>query len=165
MAFSASLWAGGDETIGPFNSHTNLIFRHVLTNTGNAYNPNSGTELRKVDTEVLFCLLSVWQNNSWFSILNDWNKCPTGVFTAPVSGVYHFGAHGHVTGAVLLKNTEHTSTAFERQAEGYGTSSQGAMLLLEVGDVVFLRLWHNTKIFDNRNHHTTFSGHLLFTTL
>ncbi|XP_067348793.1 complement C1q-like protein 2 [Channa argus] len=133
VAFSASLVAEGDITLGPFATHMPLIFRRVVTNVGQAYNPNSG------------------------------------VFTAPVRGVYqfewHIGVHGdgsHATGAVLVKNAELIFIAYENQSSHYGTSSQGASLLLEAGDVVVLRLWQGTKIFDNQSHHTTFSGHLLF---
>uniref|UniRef100_A0A3Q2C898 C1q domain-containing protein n=1 Tax=Cyprinodon variegatus TaxID=28743 RepID=A0A3Q2C898_CYPVA len=134
VAFSASLLASGTETLGPFNSHVPLIFRHVVTNIGNAYNPN------------------------------------TGFFIAPLRGAYHFefyvadyGHSSHPSGAVLVKNGEHIFIAYEHQVNGFGSSANGVTLLLETGDVVFLRQWHNTRIFDNPNHHTTFSGHLLFT--
>ncbi|XP_056254281.1 complement C1q-like protein 2 isoform X2 [Seriola aureovittata] len=113
VAFSASLVSEGSQTIGPFNTHTTLIFKHVLTNIGSAYDPN------------------------------------TGMFTAPVRGVYHFewhiGVHGSTTAAVLVKNTNHIFAASEHQSSHYGSTSQGAELLLEAGDVVFVRLWKSTK--------------------
>ncbi|XP_076597577.1 uncharacterized protein LOC143327223 [Chaetodon auriga] len=42
VAFSASLLASGSGHVGPFNIHTPLVFGHVVSNIGNAYNPNTG---------------------------------------------------------------------------------------------------------------------------
>uniref|UniRef100_A0A8C6UP40 C1q domain-containing protein n=1 Tax=Neogobius melanostomus TaxID=47308 RepID=A0A8C6UP40_9GOBI len=132
VAFSASLLASGAGTLGPFNAHTTLVFKHVVSNIGNAYNPN------------------------------------TGFFTAPVRGAYHFEfyifVHGgsHSSAVWLVKNGEHIFMAYEHQTNGAGTSANGATLLLETGDVVFLRLAQNNVIRDSQNHHSTFSGHLLF---
>ncbi|XP_061592836.1 complement C1q-like protein 2 [Cololabis saira] len=134
VAFSASLVVSGSETIGPFNAHTNLIFRNVVTNVGNAYNPN------------------------------------TGFFTAPVRAAYHFefylhgnGHPSYGTGAVLVKNGDHVLISHERQTSGSVNPAHGVTLLLEVGDVVFLRQWINSRIYDDHYHYTTFSGQLLFT--
>uniref|UniRef100_A0A3P8P0H3 C1q domain-containing protein n=1 Tax=Astatotilapia calliptera TaxID=8154 RepID=A0A3P8P0H3_ASTCA len=118
VAFSASLLAEGGGITGPFNTHTTLVFKHLVTNIGNAYNPHTGNK-----TEY------------------------------PVYGV----------AVVLFKNGERIFSAWERQASHFGTASNGASLRLETGDQVFLRLWVNFKIYDNHFHHSTFSGHLLFT--
>ncbi|XP_062376318.1 complement C1q-like protein 2 [Sardina pilchardus] len=133
VSFSASLLASGSGNTGPFSVATPLVYRHIFTNVGNAYNPN------------------------------------TGVFTAPVRGVYNFVlfvyGYGHAsapTAVSLHKNGEHVVLAYSRHTSGYEEGSNGASLLLEVGDVVYVKLWPNSWVHDNQNHHTTFSGHLLF---
>uniref|UniRef100_A0A8C6WVQ1 C1q domain-containing protein n=1 Tax=Neogobius melanostomus TaxID=47308 RepID=A0A8C6WVQ1_9GOBI len=132
VAFSASLLESGSGTLGPINARTTLVFKHVVSNIGKAYSPH------------------------------------TGIFTAPVRGAYHFefyivafgGSHSSAVG--LVKNGEHIFVAGEHQTNGWGTAANGVTLLLEAGDVVFLRLWKNRVIHDNENHHSSFSGHLLF---
>ncbi|XP_026214321.1 complement C1q-like protein 4 [Anabas testudineus] len=92
-----------------------------------------------------------------------------GVFTAPVRGVYHFDWHIaqyanalHATGVDLMKSSDRVFMAYEQNTFGFGSSSNGVNLFLEVGESVYLRLWKSTTLFDNQSHHTTFSGHLLF---
>ncbi|XP_028323099.1 probable basic-leucine zipper transcription factor Q isoform X1 [Gouania willdenowi] len=134
VAFSTSLLASGSGYTGPFNTDTNLIFRHVFENIGNAYNPH------------------------------------TGLFTAPVRGVYHFefyihgsGGSSQLSSAALVKNGQKICSAYENQTSSGHSASNGVTLLLEVGDVVFVRLLANSKLYDNSNNHNTFSGHMLFT--
>ncbi|XP_039474492.1 complement C1q tumor necrosis factor-related protein 3-like [Oreochromis aureus] len=132
VAFSASLLDHGNGHTGPFNTQITLIFKHVVTNIGNAYNPQ------------------------------------TGIFTAPVRGVYHFDwslyEHGNIAaGVVLFRNGENIFIVYEHQPTGGVTASNAASLLLEVGDQVSVRLWANSRVYDSENHHTTFSGHLIFT--
>ncbi|XP_067248589.1 cerebellin-2-like isoform X2 [Chanodichthys erythropterus] len=132
IAFSTSLLQSGSGDVGPFTSDITLIYRNVFTNIGNAYNPI------------------------------------TGIFTAPVKGVYVFTfsvyAHGqsNAASAYLMKNEKHAIVAFAQQNQGALNSSKGVVLVLEVGDVVYVRLRPNGKIQDNGNNHNTFSGYILF---
>ena len=91
------------------------------------------------------------------------------MFTAPVRGVYYirFTANAPADfpmSAVLYKNSlEVLLIAHEQQSgEGSDTASNGAALQLEAGDRLSMQLWHETQIWDNSNHHSTFSGFLLF---
>uniref|UniRef100_A0A8C5G2Z1 C1q domain-containing protein n=1 Tax=Gouania willdenowi TaxID=441366 RepID=A0A8C5G2Z1_GOUWI len=93
----------------------------------------------------------------------------TGEFTAPIRGVYYIrftaNAPTHFPmSAVLYKNDASIQLIVHEQSSGEGsdTASNGATLLLEQGDRLSLQLWHNTQIWDNSNHHSTFSGFLLF---
>ncbi|XP_077432998.1 complement C1q tumor necrosis factor-related protein 4-like [Vanacampus margaritifer] len=132
VAFAASL--GGNGLQKTTSGMQKLLFKDVLTNIGEAYNPD------------------------------------TGDFTAPVRGVYYirFTANAPTNfpmSAVLYKNNGRVQLIAHEQPSGEGsdTASNGATLLLEKGDKLSLNLWHNTQVWDNSNHHTTFSGFLLFT--
>ncbi|XP_042371717.1 complement C1q-like protein 4, partial [Plectropomus leopardus] len=110
-----------------------LIYKTVLTNIGQAYNSE------------------------------------TGEFTAPTRGVYYirFTANAPTDfdmSAVLYKNGAQVMLITHEQLSGEGsdTASNGAALQLEAGDKLSLQLWQNTQIWDNSNHHSTFSGFLLF---
>ncbi|XP_051553340.1 cerebellin-1-like [Myxocyprinus asiaticus] len=93
----------------------------------------------------------------------------TGIFTAPMRGVYVFRvfskAYGNRDKAVvagLFKNDQHVFSTYARQEGGFISSSNGVSLLLEKGDRVYVNLYSGHWIFDNEHHHSTFSGHLLF---
>ncbi|XP_048063384.1 complement C1q-like protein 4 [Megalobrama amblycephala] len=133
VAFSASLMKSGGGFIGPFTTDFTLTYRNVITNVGNAYNPI------------------------------------TGVFIAPLKGVYMFriSIYSHPSKSIssaasIMKNGKQVVTAYAHQPQGVVNSSNGAMLILEVGDVVYVKLWSGRRIHDNGNNHNTFSGYILF---
>uniref|UniRef100_A0A672FFT2 C1q domain-containing protein n=1 Tax=Salarias fasciatus TaxID=181472 RepID=A0A672FFT2_SALFA len=124
---------GGNGLTKTTSGNQNLIYKDVLTNVGGAYNAE------------------------------------TGIFTAPIRGVYYirFTANGPTDfpmSAVLYKNSDSIQLIVHEQPSGEGsdTASNGAALMLEAGDTLSLQLWHNTQIWDNSNHHSTFSGFLLY---
>uniref|UniRef100_A0A668A419 C1q domain-containing protein n=1 Tax=Myripristis murdjan TaxID=586833 RepID=A0A668A419_9TELE len=124
---------GGNGLQKTTTGNKNLIYKDVLTNVGGAYNSQ------------------------------------TGEFTAPVRGVYYirFTANSPTDfpmSAVLYKNGAEIQLIAHEQPSGEGsdTASNGAALLLEEGDKLKMVLWLNTQIWDNSNHHSTFSGFLLF---
>uniref|UniRef100_A0A8C6UAZ2 C1q domain-containing protein n=1 Tax=Neogobius melanostomus TaxID=47308 RepID=A0A8C6UAZ2_9GOBI len=132
VAFSTALLESGSQTFGPHDAETTIVYKHVASNIGNAYNPQ------------------------------------TGIFIAPVKGVYHFEiyalSNGNSAGeAYLKKNGVGIFMAHESQSSGRGTAGNAVTLLLEQRDVVYVTLPANRQLFDNANHHNTFSGHLLFT--
>uniref|UniRef100_A0A671R6S1 C1q domain-containing protein n=1 Tax=Sinocyclocheilus anshuiensis TaxID=1608454 RepID=A0A671R6S1_9TELE len=93
----------------------------------------------------------------------------TGIFTAPVRGAYAFRVFSKAFGsperdvtAGLFKNDQHIISTHGHQASGFISSSNGVSLLLEEGDQMKVNLYPGQWIFDNGEHHSTFSGHLLF---
>uniref|UniRef100_A0A3Q3BP14 C1q domain-containing protein n=1 Tax=Kryptolebias marmoratus TaxID=37003 RepID=A0A3Q3BP14_KRYMA len=92
----------------------------------------------------------------------------TGIFTAPVKGVYYFSFSGHNVstkpmGLRLMKNGEQMVTVYNHPSgDRYETASNGMTLQLEPGDQIYMRLRQNTWIFNNPNDHSTFVGFLLF---
>uniref|UniRef100_A0AAY3ZWR6 C1q domain-containing protein n=1 Tax=Denticeps clupeoides TaxID=299321 RepID=A0AAY3ZWR6_9TELE len=92
----------------------------------------------------------------------------TGIFKAPVSGVYSFNFHiyGYSTtaaGVSLFKNDERIATAYDHPSkDSTDTASNSALLQLGVGDTVSIRLWADHVIYKSTNNHNTFSGFLVF---
>lgn len=132
VSFSATLLTGGSQSIGPAGDLP-LVFKNIITNIGGAY------------------------------------SAYTGVFRAPIRGAYWFSLNvyglGHQsihTAASLLKNGGHVVIVYCHQPQYGGSCSNGASLLLEVGDEVFVRLHPGGWVRDLPQHPTTFSGHLLF---
>ncbi|XP_060782956.1 cerebellin-1-like [Neoarius graeffei] len=94
----------------------------------------------------------------------------TGVFTAPLKGVYVFrvfskgiGSSAQSSTSGLFLNGKHVFSTHAHQSAGFYSSSNGASLPLEKGNTVDVRLYGGSWIFDNgEHHHSSFSGHLLF---
>ncbi|XP_035000510.2 complement C1q-like protein 4 [Hippoglossus stenolepis] len=99
----------------------------------------------------------------------------TGLFTAPVKGVYVFRfticgymKEGVTMGVRLIHNEK--SIVYNLQTwshERYGFEhlqylSNAVILELNVGDEIHLVLPENETVYDNYNSHSTFSGFLLF---
>ncbi|XP_048058455.1 heavy metal-binding protein HIP-like isoform X4 [Megalobrama amblycephala] len=92
----------------------------------------------------------------------------TGIFTAPLKGAYMFRVtiygHGGTAATVsIFKNGEQVVVAHDVQAQDRLNSSNGVVLVLDVGDVVYVRLWPKTRIYGiSHENLNTFSGFLLF---
>ncbi|KAI2660028.1 Caprin-2 [Labeo rohita] len=132
IAFSASLMQSGSGHVGPFTTDITVTYKNVYTNVGNAYNPI------------------------------------TGIFTAPLKGAYWFSfsiysiTNSYPSSASIMKNEQRVVTGYSYQSHGALNSSKGVVLILEVGDVVYVSLWSGRRIYDETNNLNTFSGYLLF---
>ncbi|XP_033964988.1 complement C1q-like protein 2 [Pseudochaenichthys georgianus] len=91
----------------------------------------------------------------------------TGVFTAPVRGAYYFrftamnNKHGENMAVNLYRNSQriiHNS----KQNDGNTFLSNAAVLRLNQGDEVYMRLHEDCGLFENDDTYNTFSGFLLF---
>ncbi|KAG7467428.1 hypothetical protein MATL_G00153610 [Megalops atlanticus] len=114
------------------------------------------------NTEITLVYKRVFTN-----IGNAYNPT-TGIFTAPVKGVYYFSmnCYAHSSkdrGSSLTKNGERIVSAYATHSQStWDTGSNRAALQLEVGDQVYVVMWADTHIHDHPNGHSTFSGFLLF---
>ncbi|RXN32650.1 H-2 class II histocompatibility E-S beta chain-like protein [Labeo rohita] len=95
-------------------------------------------------------------------MIYDWS-----VFRAPLKGAYMFKItvfdHGNPhnpTSACIMKNGQAVAVAYAHQSHGGVSTSNRVVSILEVGDVVFVRLRSNSRIYNNILN--TFSGYLLF---
>ncbi|XP_041635211.1 complement C1q-like protein 2 [Cheilinus undulatus] len=100
------------------------------------------------------------------NIGNAYNST-TGIFTAPVAGVYYFTFFYHAGGEhqvflALYKNSQMIvdSTDHASSADTADNGGNAVILQLQQGDQMFMRMEPNTHIWGN-NHVTTFSGYLI----
>ncbi|XP_036939948.1 complement C1q-like protein 2 isoform X1 [Acanthopagrus latus] len=171
---------GGDVTGSRTNSQLVVILRELeakLRNTekqledlrgevrGNrvAFGASLGIDgnIGPFNTEITLVYKNVFSNSGSYNP-------GTGIFTAPVRGVYYFSFSGHNISTrsmwlFLMKNGE-TMIHIANHPAGnrHETATNGMTLQLDVGDQVYVRLQRNTWIFDNGNKHGTFIGYLLF---
>ncbi|XP_033495025.2 uncharacterized protein LOC117264841 isoform X1 [Epinephelus lanceolatus] len=91
----------------------------------------------------------------------------TGIFTAPVKGVYYFRftAFNNKNGEWAAVNLYHNSQRILHNSElatGHTFISNALILQLEQGSVVSMRLQVNCGLYDDSSSLNTFSGFLLF---
>ncbi|XP_042562744.1 complement C1q-like protein 3 [Clupea harengus] len=92
----------------------------------------------------------------------------TGMFTAPVKGVYFFtfvifNPWKNATGAKLMKNGEMVVSASDNPPgeDTEDTTSNSVTLLLEPSDTVYMQMFANRAVYTDGNRRNTFSGFLL----
>ncbi|XDV25674.1 hypothetical protein PO909_029552 [Leuciscus waleckii] len=112
-------------------------------------------------TEITLTYKKVFTN-----IGNAYNPI-TGIFTAPLKGAYMFRVSIHGNGETpatvgIVKNGEHMVIAHDDQAQAAKNSSNGVVLLLKVGDVVYVRLRPKARVAETHDNYNSFSGFLLF---
>ncbi|XP_032439972.1 collagen alpha-1(VIII) chain-like [Xiphophorus hellerii] len=111
------------------------------------------------DTTVIYRKLII-------NVGNAYNQ-HTGIFVAPVPGIYYFTFFYHAGGSQvaslsLMKNNEKVVITYDHKTSQDGADNGGnaAFLQLQQGDQVYVRMHANSHIWQN-NYITTFSGVLL----
>ncbi|KAG8002561.1 Complement C1q-like protein 3 [Nibea albiflora] len=133
LAFSVSLLASGEGNTE--KDDVQLIYRNIITNTGNHYNPNTGSYFTAPVKGIYYFR-----------------------FTGHIAHSEHFSMR-----MGLFKNSDRIVTSGDRatsSTDPEDNSSNGVVVQLEVGDVVSVQL--SGQIWDDQYHRSTFSGFLLF---
>ncbi|XP_074481296.1 complement C1q-like protein 2 [Sebastes fasciatus] len=120
---------------GPFEHDTPLQYQRILSNIGSGYNP------------------------------------ATGIFTAMVRGMYYFSYtmynnnSGQPNSVVsLMMNSQKMVSTWDTVGDvGHDSATNAAVVQLEAGDSVFVKIYANRVLYDDGNYYNTFSGFLLFT--
>nr|QJW70305.1 cerebellin 11 [Dicentrarchus labrax] len=101
-------------------------------------------------------------NKVFTNIGNAYNS-KTGLFTAPLNGVYHFsfmtsGYSCYTSGAILVKNGHYQVSTWEfKGLDASDTTSNTVILELKAKETVNIILWRGGKI-----HSSVFTGFLIF---
>ncbi|XP_032439971.1 caprin-2-like [Xiphophorus hellerii] len=111
------------------------------------------------DTTIIYRKLII-------NVGNAYNQ-HTGIFSAPVPGIYYFTFFYHAAGTQvvnlsLMKNNEIVVTTYDHKTSQDGADNGGnaAFLQLQQGDHVYVRMYANSHVWQT-DHITTFSGVLL----
>uniref|UniRef100_A0A3B5R0E8 Cerebellin-1-like n=1 Tax=Xiphophorus maculatus TaxID=8083 RepID=A0A3B5R0E8_XIPMA len=111
------------------------------------------------DTTIIYRRLII-------NVGNAYNQ-HTGIFAAPVPGIYYFTFFYHAAGTQvvnlsLMKNNEIVVTTYDHKTSHDGADNGGnaAFLQLQQGDHVYVRMYANSHIWQT-DYITTFSGVLL----
>ncbi|XP_041635214.1 complement C1q-like protein 4 [Cheilinus undulatus] len=102
-----------------------------------------------------------------FTNIGNAYSSATGIFTAPVAGVYYFTFFYHAGGEhrsflALYKNSQKIvdSSDHPSSADGADNGGNAVILQLQQGDQVFMQMEQNTHVWGN-SYVTTFSGYLI----
>ncbi|XP_073330702.1 complement C1q-like protein 4 isoform X2 [Pagrus major] len=100
--------------------------------------------------------------NKVFTNIGDAYSSCTGIFTAPVAGVYHFTLFYHAGGNQqsilwLYKNSEMIVRTSDHKSASADNGGNAVVLQLQKGDQVYVRMEANCHVWAAENN-TTFSG-------
>ncbi|XP_076609364.1 complement C1q-like protein 2 isoform X1 [Chaetodon auriga] len=163
VAFSAALKESGSGNTGPYTTATPLQYKRVFSNTGNSYNPSTGSVcFREKETE----------GEKRTHEIHTTPLVLAGIFTATVKGMYFFRFSmfnnlNPVANSVvsLMKNGVRLTSVWDASGSDANDMGSNAVVIpLEVGDNVYVELQANRVVYDDAMNYNTFSGFLIFTT-